>query len=104
MGVITMKMKGTVLAFLFLGWLGFAASASADMIIIPGTGDGVAMLKTIGDAFTEKTGVMVNIPPSIGSGSGIKAAGTNKVKLARVGRTLKESEKHCLKTEQKKWV
>lgn len=82
----------------FTGLLVFFASitlsslAIAEDITIVGTGDGVAVLKSIGDSFTKTTGVNVNVPDSIGSGGGIKAVGSDEAKIARVARKLKEKE------------
>jgi len=59
---------------------------------IPGTGDGVAVLKALAAAFEKETGIVVQIPESIGSSGGIVAAGTDKVEIARVARKIKEKE------------
>ncbi len=67
--------------------------ALADDIVIPGTGDGVAILKALGASFTKKNpDVTVTIPDSIGSSGGIKAAGTGEAVLARVARDIKTKE------------
>ena len=63
-------------------------------IAIPGTGDGVDVLSSIGEAFTQKTGVVVLVPKSIGSGGGVKAVGKDRVNLGRVARGIKDKEKH----------
>jgi len=64
----------TVLLILIFG-LFVTTAAMAESLTILGTGDGVAVLKSVGDAFTKETGVTVIVPKSIGSGSGIKACG-----------------------------
>jgi phosphate transport system substrate-binding protein len=72
----------------------FSSSVLADEIAIPGTGDGVAVLNSIGEEFTQKTGVVVLVPKSIGSGGGVKAVGNDHVNLGRVARGIKDKEKH----------
>ncbi len=69
-------------------------AAAAERLTIVGTGDGVAVLGSVGKAFTEKTGTEVVVPKSIGSGGGIKAVGGDKTPLGRVAREIKEKEQH----------
>jgi len=89
-----MKKKiGFVLSLLVVVVL-ISLPAFAEEIAIPGTGDGVAVLDEIGKAFTEKTGVVVLVPKSIGSGGGVKAVGNDRVNLGRVARGIKDKEKH----------
>lgn len=78
-----------LLAGLVLATDGFAG----ERMMIVGTGDGVAVLDAIGKVFGEKTGVEVVVPPSIGSGGGVKAVGADKTPMGRVARGIKESEK-----------
>jgi len=69
-------------------------SAFAGEVVIPGTGDGVAILKAIGAAFTAAHPEMpVSIPDSIGSSGGIKAVGAGEAVMARVARDIKEKER-----------
>jgi len=84
------KLKAVVLCFLLL--LGSSSVFAADFEI-PGTGDGVGVLKSISAAYFEKTNIKVDIPHSIGSGGGVVAAGSGKVELARVARGIKAKEK-----------
>ena len=86
-----MKFRSTIA--LGVCFMLFGTHAIADEFAIPGTGDGVAVLKSIAKDFGEKTGVDVRIPDSIGSGGGVKAAGADNVVLARVARGIKEKEK-----------
>ena len=89
-----MRNTFVALALALSGLLLAANCSAADKLIIVGTGDGVAVLKAIGAAFGEKTGVEVDVPRSIGSGGGIKAVGGDKTPLGRVARGIKEKEKH----------
>jgi phosphate transport system substrate-binding protein len=61
---------------------------------IVGTGDGIELLRALGAAFTaDHAKVVVVIPPSIGSGGGIAAVGSEKEVLGRVARPLTDAEK-----------
>ena len=66
----------------------------AKEITIVGTGDGVNILKAIGEAFSRMNpDVTVEVPKSIGSGGGIKAVGTGQKQIGRVARPIKDKEK-----------
>lgn len=79
---------------LVMAGLFFPFNASAEDISIPGTGDGTAVLKSIAASFSKHTGISVDIPQSIGSSAGIKAAGMGMTPMARVARNIKDEEKH----------
>lgn len=66
----------------------------AEEVAIPGTGDGVDILTSIANAFTQETKIEVRVPKSIGSGGAIKAVGTGKAILGRVARGIKDDEKN----------
>jgi len=69
--------------------------ATADVVDlqIVGTGDGIDLLRALGNDFTEQSKtIRVEIPPSIGSGGGIAAVGAGKSVLGRVARKLTNSE------------
>jgi len=73
----------------------FAPAAESEDITIVGTGDGVKVLKSIGDAFIlQNPDVEVHVPKSIGSGGGIKAVGNDKYVIGRIARNIKDKEKH----------
>ncbi len=60
---------------------------------VVGTGDGLEMLRQIGEGFSKAyPGIDLNIPPSIGSGGGIAAVSSGAERLGRVARPLKDSE------------
>jgi len=72
----------------------FASLVCAEEITVVGTGDGVIILKAVGDAFTkDNPDVTISIPESIGSGGGVKAVGTDKYLIGRVAREIQEKEK-----------
>lgn len=69
-------------------------SISAEEINVVGTGAGMALLDTLGKAFTKNNpNVIVNVPKSIGTGGGIKAVGTDQAVIGRVSREIKDNEK-----------
>ena len=68
-------------------------AASSENLVIVGTGSGTAILKALSKAFTDKhPGKTVEIPPSIGSGGGIKAVGNDESIAGRVARELNKNE------------
>jgi len=90
---MNMKKVSMVLAALF-GVVLLAIPAMAEEIAIVGTGAGTEIIEALGKAFSkDNPGVTIAAPKSIGSGGGIKAAGTDAAKIARVGRGIKDKEK-----------
>lgn len=70
------------------------AKASLKDLEIVGTGDGLAMLRAIAEAFNgDQTSVRIVVPKSIGSGGGILAVASDRARLGRIARPLKASEK-----------
>ena len=70
-----------------------AWGASAQELVIEGTGDGVDVLKPLAYAATAKIGSgRILIPPSIGSGGGIAKVIDGSVELARSARGLSADE------------
>jgi phosphate transport system substrate-binding protein len=91
---IYMKNVKRLIALILLAAVCFATTALAEEITIVGTGSGTAILKAIGEAFSQQNPeITINIPPSIGSGGGIKAVGRDEYLLGRVARDIKEKEK-----------
>lgn len=69
-------------------------AAVAEEITIVGTGSGMAILESVGTAFTGMNpGVTVIVPPSIGSGGGVKAVGSDQAAIGRIARKIKDKEK-----------
>ncbi|HSG95393.1 MAG TPA: phosphate ABC transporter substrate-binding protein, partial [Afifellaceae bacterium] len=61
---------------------------------VVGTGDGMDVLIALGAAYTaDNPGSIVVIPPSIGSGGGIAAVGSEKEVLGRIARPLSSTER-----------
>src|SRR3954447_24650090 len=72
------------------------ACAYASDLSVVGTGDGIDLLRALGAAYTaDHPDTNVIVPPSIGSGGGVAAVGSNKEVLARVARPLSDSEKEA---------
>jgi phosphate transport system substrate-binding protein len=72
---------------------GTMPAASANELAVVGTGDGMEMLSAIAAAYSaDNPGKFVKIPPSIGSGGGIRAVGTDTAVLARIARPLTQAE------------
>jgi phosphate transport system substrate-binding protein len=70
-----------------------SAMAAPDKLEIVGTGDGIDLLRALGNAYSEQDKqVRIDIPPSIGSGGGIAAVGSGKAVLGRVARNLSDAE------------
>jgi phosphate transport system substrate-binding protein len=71
-----------------------ASSAFAEQYRVVGTGDGMDVLTALGAAYTaDNPGSMVVIPPSIGSGGGIAAVGSEKEVLGRIAGPLSPTER-----------
>jgi len=71
-----------------------ASVTYADEYRVVGTGDGMDVLIALGAAYTaDNPGSMVVIPPSIGSGGGIAAVGSEKEILGRIARPLSSTER-----------
>lgn len=86
-------MKKELVAVLGVATLFLASAASAETIVIPGSGSSQAMLRELGAAFEKANpGVKIDIPDSSGTGGGMKAAGEGKAAIARVGRKPNEKE------------
>lgn len=76
-----------------IGVFGMSLIALAEDLTIVGTGSGTIVLQALADAFMQQhPDVSISIPPSIGSGGGIKAVGRDENGLGRVARGIKESE------------
>lgn len=79
-------------ALLLLGSWSHGSQANEYRIV--GTGDGLELISILGAAYTaDHPGRAVIVPPSIGSGGGIAAVGSEKELLGRVARRLSEAEK-----------
>jgi phosphate transport system substrate-binding protein len=70
-----------------------SANANASELIIPGTGDGLEMLRHLGAEYNDKNpGTNVIVPASIGSGGGKAAVAQDRAILGRIAVPLTTSE------------
>lgn len=84
------RMLGAVLGFAVLCG---ASAVTAETIGIPGSGSSQSLLRDLAAAFEKTTpGVKIDIPDSVGTGGGMKAAGEGKAVIARVGRKPNDKE------------
>src|SRR5260370_36482406 len=76
--------------------LSLCANVHASDLSVVGTGDGIDLLRALGAAYTaDHPDTNVIVPPSIGSGGGVAAVGSDKEVLARIARPLSDSEKEA---------
>lgn len=68
-------------------------AAAADVLRVGGTGGATALLAHLGKPFTQRTGIAVEVIPSLGSGGGIAAAADGVLDLAVSGRPLSAAER-----------
>ena len=69
------------------------SKAFAEQLVIPGTGANEVILQELATAFNaENPGDEVVIPPSVGSGGGIRLVGNGEYNLGRVARAFKDEE------------
>ena len=67
--------------------------ASAQPINVPGTGDGIEMLRAVAAAYAaDNSGVSIVVPPSTGSGGGVIAVAQDRAILGRIAVPLSASE------------
>jgi phosphate transport system substrate-binding protein len=72
----------------------FSNVSVAGDIPIVGTGDGMDVLQAAATVFNaDNAGTKILVPPSIGSGGGIAAVGTDQNILGRIARPLSDKEK-----------
>ena len=73
--------------------LTFAGTATADPMNVPGTGDGIEMLRAVAAAYAaDNPGASIVVPPSTGSGGGVIAVSQEKAILGRIAVPLSASE------------
>jgi phosphate transport system substrate-binding protein len=71
-----------------------SAVAAAEKVRVCGTGDSQELLRKLGAAFEQANpGIAVEVPDSIGSDGGVKAAAAGECEIGRVARPLKEKER-----------
>lgn len=87
-------MKGTLTLVLICAITLLCSSpVTAETLEIPGTGACEAILNELASAFNQQNPEdKIVIPPSIGSGGGIRLVGTGENKVARIARPIKTEE------------
>jgi phosphate transport system substrate-binding protein len=84
--------RGTMLALACLCLL-FPTTAFAETLTMGGTGMANGIIRALADAYTMKhPDVRITIPPSVGSGGGIRALLAGKFDVSFSARPLKEKE------------
>ena len=74
--------------------MAMGTQAVAEEVTVVGTGSGAIIIEKLGAAFAQgNPGVTVGVPPSIGSGGGVKTVGTDQAVIGRIARELKANEK-----------
>jgi phosphate transport system substrate-binding protein len=63
-----------------------------DILQIAGSGSNIPMTQVLLDAYGEKIGIQIVIPPSIGSSGAVKALQADDLELGLISRPLKDSE------------
>lgn len=77
-----------------LGLLGYATSTLAGGFVVPGTGDGLDVLRYVAAAYTaDHPETIVVVPPSVHSSGGIAAVRDGQAVLGRIARPLTAEEK-----------
>lgn len=74
---------------------GWCAEAARTSFTIAGSGTNLPIMRTLAKAFQKKhPGITIEVPASIGSSSGIRAAADGAIAIGLISRPLKEQEKH----------
>ena len=82
-----------ILLFFVAVWVAESPPAMADTLRIGGTGGAIGLMTRMAKPFVERSGTMLEVVPSLGSGGGIRAAAEGAIDVAVAGRTLTEAEK-----------
>lgn len=83
-----------VLAFLVPAWPVMAARAQDTTLVFAGSGTNLPIVRVLAKAFQKKhPGITIEVPASIGSTSGIRAAADGAIAIGLISRQLKENEK-----------
>ncbi|GGG26503.1 PstS family phosphate ABC transporter substrate-binding protein [Chelatococcus composti] len=86
----------TLVGLICAAIVGFSlpTTAKAEELRIVGTGDGVDILRAVGELYTQRNPqTTIVVPPSVGSGGGILAVGSGQEILGRIARPLTDTEK-----------
>jgi phosphate transport system substrate-binding protein len=74
-------------------WAAGSPPAAADPLRIGGTGGAIGLMTRLAKPFLERSGTMLEVVPSLGSGGGIRAAAEGAIDIAVAGRALSDAEK-----------
>src|SRR5687767_4671786 len=90
-----MSVATRILVAIPLVMVSLSTPQAGDLAVV-GTGDGSDLLRALGAAYTaDHPDTNVIVPPSIGSGGGIAAVGSNREVLSRGACWLSDSEKEA---------
>jgi phosphate transport system substrate-binding protein len=71
-----------------------SAAGPAQPLVFAGGGSGIPIVRLLADAFARtRPDVHIEVPPSIGTGGGIRAAAEGAITVGLIGRTLRDSER-----------
>lgn len=82
------------LAYLLLALPVFAGKTAETTVVVAGSGTNLPIVRVLAKAFQKKhPGITIEVPASIGSTSGIRAAADGAIAIGLISRPLKENEK-----------
>ena len=85
---------GAWLAAVVAAGTAYAAEAPATRLILAGSGANLPLVRLLARSFQKsRPGVLIEVPPSIGSAGGVRAAASAAVTIGLISRPLQESEK-----------
>ena len=88
------KIALAALALLALAWPAMAAPASGTTLLFAGSGTNLPIIRVLAQVFQRShPGITIDIPASIGSTSGIRAAADGAIAIGLISRPLKDNEK-----------
>ncbi|MDZ4183765.1 MAG: substrate-binding domain-containing protein [Desulfuromonadales bacterium] len=91
---MTRKIALTVLSLLLLTSPATAAPPPQTHLIFAGSGTNLPIVRVLAEAFARShPGISIEVPASIGSSSGIRAAADGAIAIGLISRPLKENEK-----------
>jgi len=83
-----------LLTLLALSWPVLAGQAPGTTLVIAGSGTNLPIIRVLAKAFQRThPGISIDVPASIGSTSGIRAAADGAIAIGLISRPLKENEK-----------
>lgn len=87
-------MKHALFSLAVCSALAAVPCSAAETLAVVGTGDGIAVLKALGAAFTaQNPEITISVPPSIHSSGGVRAVADGNAIVGRIARPLKQGER-----------